>query len=298
MNLIYHIYSRGKYVVFPEEQDYLMFVNKLAINSFVRPTKIWAYSIMSTHFHLVVETQSEQMLQKFIRRLRLSYSRYYLDRYGWSPFSNMKTSYRRLKDYNSIKTALNYVMRNPYHHYITSNVFNYPYTSLQYVFASRRNPERAALTSETQLVRVSNLTKRAQKVLLNKELIPESYMVNKETMTIYPPSFLQLEKVEHFYKDDRDFMYTMLDAKTLDANHEAVGEEKSEIYAGTKLTDLAVCGMINRNVHRLGVKSFHFLTIDAMNDLILSLHSEGVADDQITRCLWLKRPIKSNRFSI
>ncbi len=106
----YHVYNRGvaKQLIFHDEADYRQFLRCLSFYREESPTDsfslakknvneleellakeptsalivLHAYCLMPNHFHLLIEQKIEGGVSTYMRRVQLSYTRYYNTRYG------------------------------------------------------------------------------------------------------------------------------------------------------------------------------------------------------------------------
>lgn len=72
-NAYYHVYNRGveKRNIFLEERDYGFFMNKLGEAAVTFGVNIFAYCLMTNHFHLFIQTPHTN-LDRFMRESRFS----------------------------------------------------------------------------------------------------------------------------------------------------------------------------------------------------------------------------------
>lgn len=75
---IYHVTSRGneRSEIFGEDKDKEQFLEKLAENVEQHHVRLYAYVIMSNHYHLLIETPRGN-ISKFMQQLNTSYTMYY-----------------------------------------------------------------------------------------------------------------------------------------------------------------------------------------------------------------------------
>ncbi|MCF0177367.1 MAG: transposase, partial [Bacteroidales bacterium] len=78
----YHLFCEGDYVLFRDDADYIFFNNRLAIAGLYARLTILAETIMSSHFHVIVETSNETALLNFMQTLKQGYSYHYSRKYG------------------------------------------------------------------------------------------------------------------------------------------------------------------------------------------------------------------------
>jgi len=79
----WHVYARGarRLALFQDEQDYLKFLSLLKYALDTSGCVLWAYALMSNHYHMVIYATSEA-LTDCMRRLNHLYSLYHNERYG------------------------------------------------------------------------------------------------------------------------------------------------------------------------------------------------------------------------
>jgi putative transposase len=83
-NGIYHICSRGhnKQTIFRDDYDYSKYLNVLLDNKFEHNLKIYHYTIMPNHTHLIIESPTGIVLGKAMRNLNQKYAQYFRKKYG------------------------------------------------------------------------------------------------------------------------------------------------------------------------------------------------------------------------
>lgn len=81
----FHVYNRGcrRLILFKDEEDCRVFLRILKGAAAATGVVIWAYVIMSNHFHLAVRTSSEHLSQ-FMFRVGGLYSRHHNRKYGFA----------------------------------------------------------------------------------------------------------------------------------------------------------------------------------------------------------------------
>lgn len=79
----YHLYNRGndKMPIFFEEDNYLFFLKQFA-NYLIPHIDVFAYCLMSNHFHFFIRVNDQNAFQKGIKNLFISYSKSINKRYG------------------------------------------------------------------------------------------------------------------------------------------------------------------------------------------------------------------------
>lgn len=80
----YHIYNRGnrKENIFLSEKDYRRFLIKLKVYKEKFDIMLFAYCLMSNHFHLLIQQNNDQLgITKFMLALSTSYAKYFNIKY-------------------------------------------------------------------------------------------------------------------------------------------------------------------------------------------------------------------------
>lgn len=138
---IYHLcYTSHDEVLCRKYLDYCMLFNCVAQATIGTGAQLLAYAIMSTHVHLIVITEQPAA---YIQRIRSSYTQMFNRRYrrkgtlGEPSFYSVELIGRR-----HVTAAISYVLRNPVHHELTSNPYDYEFSSIGLYFRKEtRRPE-------------------------------------------------------------------------------------------------------------------------------------------------------------
>ncbi|MCU4176637.1 transposase [Carboxylicivirga sp. N1Y90] len=152
----YHIFNRGnnKENIFKEEKNYKYFLTKMA-QHLLNISNVYAYCLMSNHFHLVLEIKKLTELPKEYQSGKKSLHQ---------PFSNMFNAYTKavnmaygrtgslfqehlkrnvINDENYLLDVITYVHLNPVKHGFNTDFKNYTHSSYQSIVS----------TGQTQLER-------------------------------------------------------------------------------------------------------------------------------------------------
>ena len=163
-----HIFSKGERVLFRDEEDYVSFNNKLAVESYMTRVGILGMSIMSTHFHCVVEYLDDEMLEVFKERIKMSYCISYARKYAGKISSCFNISNMPLEDVYSIRRALVYVLKNPVHHKVTSFALKYEFSTSSKIFMTELNPPGMVETYMKSLVSLGEIKgKRRRRITMS-----------------------------------------------------------------------------------------------------------------------------------
>lgn len=142
MKTLYHIcYTSHNEVLCRNINDYETVLCRMAQTSLTSDSSILAYAIMSNHVHIVLLTDNPA---KFVSRMRQSYTKTFNYKYhrkgrlGEQGFFSIEIS-----NPTHIATAISYVLRNPVHHQVSTNPFDYPFSSATLYFRGKgRNHAR------------------------------------------------------------------------------------------------------------------------------------------------------------
>ncbi len=127
----YHVYARGnnKQKIFMDSQDYTTYLSRIARYYNRYPFILYAYTLMSNHFHFAIET-CEIPLSKIMHGIQQSYSQYIQKKYSYvghlfqGPYGAIL--------YDKDEYALNlvrYIHRNPIEARLVEDPIDYPWSS-------------------------------------------------------------------------------------------------------------------------------------------------------------------------
>ncbi len=285
-NKIYHICNVSPKVIFRDEEDYLIAICRLAACAYATSTEIWAYSFMSTHFHLVVRSNN---IVRFIKMFKINISSWHNNKYINDIRINIGK--RELLNEGEIRTAMNYVLKNPVHHKIVNIAFKYPYSTAHIYF------KEYICTDEyfegerpiKHFQKPSDLQGRTYRKLFASHQVPDSYMVYGEKIVI-PDSFVKTAIIEKLYSNARDFMYhmnkplqeelDMFDKEDVINVAKNIGEFRVSLFG--KLTDIQACKIVDEFV---APKLYTQIAPDEKTKLIKLLQQKGVDKFQIERVI-------------
>jgi len=152
-NALYHVYNRGnnQQTLFHNDEDYHSFLRYT--RQFILPhTHILAWCLMPNHFHFLLSTTDESIVEKKsgglvlqqltygIKQLLSSYTKSFnvRDKRSGNLFQQ-KTKAKSLKDHTSdySQTAFFYIHQNPWVAKIVSSIEEWPYSSYPDFIGSR-----------------------------------------------------------------------------------------------------------------------------------------------------------------
>ena len=183
---IYHLcYTSHGEVLCRKYLDYCMLFNCIAQATIGTDAQLLAYAIMSTHVHLIVITEHPAA---YIQRIRSSY--------GEPSFYFVELIGRR-----HVTAAISYVLRNPVHHELTSNPYDYEFSSIGLYF--RKETRRPEDTRPKKAAKPFAAIIRRD----NRQRLPEGLVFDDETGQIEPSQLVNSAVVEGFFGSYAAFDY-------------------------------------------------------------------------------------------
>lgn len=139
----YHIVSRGlnRENIFGEKREKTRFLNLLKDNLNECNVEIYAYCVMSNHFHLLVKVEKE-IMPIFMAKVLGRYAKYYNykhNRTGYV-FENRYNT-QCIEDERYFWSCLRYIHMNPVKAKICSNIMQYEHSSMREYTGKRKNRE-------------------------------------------------------------------------------------------------------------------------------------------------------------
>ncbi len=282
-NKIYHLCNIPSKVIFRNDEDYLIAICRMAACAYVTSTEIWAYSFMSTHFHIVAKSEN---LSGFIKLLKINISIWHNRKYKNS--IKIDIGKRELLNEFQILTAVNYVLKNPIHHKIEDTAFCYPYSSAHLYYKENIYP-REYFKGERNMCNMqqpSNLRGRIYRKLFASHKVPDTYLVMDEKF-ILPSTFVKVRTIENLYSSVRNFMYQMnkplqeeLEMFDSEKNYQQLDASRGSLFG--KLTDMQVCKIVD---DFLFPRPYTQITLNEKLHLMRILEQKGADKFQIERIL-------------
>ncbi len=301
--LVHLCFTSKDEVLCRSEEDYWMMISRIAQASIYYKTEVYAYSVMSNHVHLIVSTENSGA---FIASIKKSYFQSFNYKYNRKGSFGENGYYKvHLQGHDHILAALVYVLKNPWHHSVSENPYDYPFSSMGLYF--RRNNNEPILKS-------SEIAKKAR--LLNRNVVLPDRIKYGNNGKIMPESFVEIEMVESFFKTYNAFEYlthrknykeitmSQLEANpektpiTLESVEPLMNDEKIKdienrnSYWNKKndiLSDIDVCKLIDKEYLIKYRKKSHTLLSKseqlAICDDLLRKYQHRVTLKQINRCL-------------
>lgn len=282
----HHVWSRGVKVIFRDRDDFNFFLNHLAVALFTSRIKCLAYSIMSSHFHLIVQTKNEFAIQQLITIISRAYSMHFRKKYLCSiPPLSFEIQYSdENEDFVSMRSKLLYVLRNPVHHYTTDSPLSYEYSSAKYIFLKQILGEGNSMLYMNALQPLSKVSRRELRTVLGDNSLPDTYLYNSIDKSISPLSFLDIPTIQAYWETFKQFMFEM-NTLPKDNSDEQIKENILETRTD-RFNDLKVCSLIDSYVKEVGECSFLTLSSAQKEILRTKLLNKFITRPQIDRCLW------------
>lgn len=187
---VYHICVSCKNgLMFRSRQDYIRFINNMAILAHKYRIRILAYAVMSNHYHIGVMADDAG---RFLKSLRTGYSNYFRQKYK-SGLPKVSCKVQETFGNLHIVTVLSYILRNPVHHGIVGHPFAYPYSSASCYFAY---PD--------MLYSMGN----APALMRSGTVVPDGYGSDGEGM-FNPRLIVDVRMTENLFVSSGRFMYFM-----------------------------------------------------------------------------------------
>ena len=198
MKKTYHLcLSAGDEVMFRDLEDYRRGFNCFAIALYKTNSTGLVESIMSTHMHLLVQTDSPK---EFMMCFRQMYTMYFNKKYGRSGKLGENLHFTmEVVGYHHILAAMSYILRNALHHGVAPIPYAYPHCSANAIFMRKmgKRPEEDLLPKKSYY---KHLGRTAE--------YPDSYKMSKDGVFLRE-SVLDIPQVENLYVTPRMFNFYM-----------------------------------------------------------------------------------------
>lgn len=305
---LYHIcYTSHQEVLCRSYKDYCMMFNCVAQAVFRTHSNLLAYSIMSTHVHIVCECENPSDL---VKRIRSSYTQMFNYRYCRKGSLGEESFFSDiLEGRRHVTTAISYVVRNPLHHEVCSNPYAYPFSSVSQYFKNamdRFSPDMGNMEEKGRY---------RSDIIRRKNVLPDNVGLWKHSGMIKMEDVIDNVMVEGYFGSYRAFMYGLsrndyekwseeqyednvaVDPVTIKTIEPFLSEEETaaimkQNYNWLKekrITDIELCDIIDRtHLPRLGKSGYAQLTAreaDAIRRRLLHAFKSRISSKQLDRCL-------------
>ena len=209
----HHVINRGvnRCVVFDHADDKEMFLQILNKSATIHQVTLHDYSIMDNHYHLLIETQKEN-IATFMRIVNANYAKYYNKKYGRSGHlwqDRYKSRYITSEDY--LYTLIKYIEYNPLEAGLAQKVGEYPFTLASLIFNAKEHYPCSNASLLIQQFDIQTLHEFLDSSLTQEEL---EYLQEKEKQKVLKSSdgitMRRSKKFEEHFadvatKNDRNF---------------------------------------------------------------------------------------------
>lgn len=278
---LHHINNSSSKIIFRDEEDYVKAINRLASCAHATKTEVWAFSIMSTHFHLVVRSPD---IRRFTKHYSYNISRGHNHKYLADIHLNVHD--RLLTNEFDITMAINYVLKNPVHHGIAETSFSYPYSCTRCYFPNHfsRGEAYCGELVKDRSKSASEIRGRTLRSLFGRQTVPGSFRIT-DGMMVVPNSFVERSRVEILYKSPRKFLYNMTkplreELELFDDHSQVSDKALNRVSLFGKKTDIEVCRLIDSCI---APKPYTQITDSERKEIWDSLQKQGVDWHQFLR---------------
>ena len=198
MKKTYHVcLSAGDEIMFRDLEDYNRGFNCFAVALYKTNSTGLVESFMSTHLHLLVQTDSPK---DFMMCFRMLYTMYFNKKYGRSGKLGEKLHFTmEVVGYHHILAAMSYILRNALHHGVAPIPYAYPHCSANAIFMREmgKRPEENLLPRKSYY---RHLGRTAE--------YPYSYKMSRSGVFLRE-SVLDIPQVENLFVTPRMFNFYM-----------------------------------------------------------------------------------------
>lgn len=132
-NGVYHVFNRSteKMTLFRSAADYHHFLSKMHQYSEHFKINLPAWSLLPTHYHLLLIQTGEETISKFIHRLCSSYGHYFNNKYNRTGrLFERKFKAKHIENDDYLHRVEQYIQTNAIHHKLVEEITDWPYSSI------------------------------------------------------------------------------------------------------------------------------------------------------------------------
>ena len=302
MKKTYHLcLSAGNEILFRDLEDYHRGFNCFAIALYKTNSTGLVESFMSTHIHVLVQTNSPR---DFMMCFRMLYTAYFNKKYGRSGKLGEKMHFTmEIVGYHHMLAAMSYILRNALHHGVAPIPYAYPHCSANAIFMHEmgKRPEENLLPRKSYY-----------RFLGRKAEYPDSYKMS-ESGVFLRESVLDIPQVENLFVTPRMFNFYMSRKSSEEWEQEQSKDQNgsqliniSSIETGVntdsiekmllfengkadyrKISDIDLCTEIDRKIlPRYGKESVYQLSYEEKKLIANHIYNTyHISTAQIRRCL-------------
>lgn len=227
----WHLCTPGQFteILCETREDYVFYMNLIAIATAVTGVKIITFQVMSNHFHFILEGP-ECLCQEFFKRIKNRMLRYYPAENRYKNLVDFTAKVLPIPDLVALRNEVVYTNRNGYLIDPRYTPFSYPWGSGNLFF----NPYARLLDSQPY----SSLSDREKKSLCKSRLLvlPEGYRVRNGV--IVPESYCSYSKGEALFRDAHHYF------ASVSKNYEAYSAVAKSLGEEIILTDEEMFAMV------------------------------------------------------
>ena len=302
MKKTYHLcLSAGNEIMFRDLEDYYRGFNCFAIALYKTNSTGLVESFMSTHMHILVQTESPK---DFMMCFRMLYTMYFNKKYGRTGRLGENLHFTmEVVGYHHLLAAMSYILRNALHHGVAPIPYAYPHCSANAIFMR----EMGKRSEENLLPQ-----KSYYKYLGRTAEYPDSYKMSKSGVFLRE-SVLDIPQVENLYVTPRMFNFYMsrksseeweaeqskdqnnsqlINIQSIERGVNTDPLEKLLLFENgkadyRKLSDIDLCTEIDRNIlPKYEKTSVYHLSPEEKKQIANHLYNTlHLSSAQISRCL-------------
>ena len=302
MKKTYHLcLSAGDEVMFRDLEDYNRGFNSFAIALYKTNSTGLVESFMSTHMHILIQTDSPK---DFMMCFRMLYTMYFNKKYERSGKLGEKLHFTlEVVGYHHLLAAISYILRNALHHGVAPIPYAYPHCSANAIFMREmgKRPEENLLPQKSYY---KHLGRAAE--------YPDSYKMSRNGVFLRE-SVLDIPQVENLFVTPRMFNFYMsrksseeweaeqgkdlnnlppINILSIENGVHTDSLEKLLVFENgkadyRKLSDIDLCTEIDRNIlPKYGKMSIYQLSSEEKRYIANHIHSTLHLNlEQIRRCM-------------
>lgn len=293
---VYHLcVSCKKGLMFRSRQDYIRFINNMALLAYKYHIRILAFAVMSNHYHIGIMADD---FEQFFRSLKVSYSNYYFHKYGVS-LPRTSCFVQEAVGNLHIVTLIAYILRNPVHHGIVGHPFAYPYSSAGCYFSY--NGSLYSIGHAPVIKRVTTTAPNEYKSNSDREgmIDPITFVDFRMTETLFTSSGRLMYFLSRYSGPKWEQEQSKEDSSVKPITLQSVERHGTDIEACMKnekghssllIPDQLLCEWIDgKAVPHYGLTNFAQLDWEQRTEIAKALRSRWkVSEEQAERCLYFR----------
>lgn len=280
----FHICTDGNSLpwMFQDDEDFIVGINRIGVCSIKTKIEVITFVLMDNHVHFVLYGSMPDC-KDFITLYKRLTGKWILIKYGIGNYLHgLPTEIIRMESEESILNTIAYIDRNPLiagYRYMPGE---YPWGSSRYLFRDKENMDRRSHKGEKF---ISAYTRREQiSILKSNIIVPDNWKVNEVGM-LDPSSFIDIEKLESFYKTPIRYSYFL--AKKLEGVVEHEMRHSQKTFIADKELRIIVAELAKEN---FGNSDIRGLKVNERLSIAKTLrYSYASSIKQISRMLYLER---------